>query len=76
MFNNVFGSWVKLFHSAHPEKATSTTGVAFVLNKNYLDVGNTREYELIPGRALMLVIPWHKGKFLVILNVYAPNHPK
>ncbi|KAJ7759754.1 hypothetical protein DFH07DRAFT_740995 [Mycena maculata] len=67
MFNNVFGSWFKLFHSAHPEKATSTTGVAFVLNKNYLDVGNT---------PLMLVIPWHKGKFLVILNVYAPNHPK
>jgi hypothetical protein len=31
--------------------------VALVLNKKILDVENIREYELIPGRALMIVVP-------------------
>jgi hypothetical protein len=44
-----------------------------VLNKRFLDTENIREYELIPGRALMIVIPWHDGEFLNILNIYAPN---
>jgi exonuclease III len=39
-------------------------------------VENIREYELIPGRALMIVIPWHKGESLTILNIYAPNCPE
>jgi exonuclease III len=75
-FNNVFGRWFKLYHSAHPDKPCSTAGVAFVLNKKFLDTENVREYELIPGRALMIVIPWHNGESLNILNIYAPNRPE
>lgn len=65
-FNNVFGRWFKLYYSAHPDKPSSTVGVAFVLNKKILDTENIREYELIPGRALMIVVPWHKGESLTI----------
>jgi hypothetical protein len=34
-FDNVFDRWFKLYCSAHPEKPTSTAGVAFVLNKRF-----------------------------------------
>jgi exonuclease III len=71
-FNNTFNRWFKLYYSAHPRKSCSTAGVAFVLNKKYADTENIREYELIPGRALMIVIPW-QGDSLNILNIYAPN---
>ncbi|KAJ7689702.1 hypothetical protein B0H17DRAFT_1134836 [Mycena rosella] len=72
-FNNIFGRWFKLYHSAHPEKPSSTAGVAFVLNKKFLDTDNIREYELIPGRAFMIIVPWNNGQSLNILNIYAPN---
>ncbi|KAJ7829634.1 hypothetical protein B0H13DRAFT_2372455 [Mycena leptocephala] len=67
---------IKLYHSAYPEKPSSTAGVAFVLNKKFVDTENIREYDLIPGRAHMIVIPWHKGESLNILNIYAPNRPE
>jgi hypothetical protein len=47
-FDNIFCHWFKLYYSAHPEKPTSTAGVAFVLNKKFLDTKNICEYELIP----------------------------
>jgi exonuclease III len=75
-FNNIFSRWFKVYHSAHPEKPCSTAGVAFVLNQKILDTENIREYELIPGRAYMIVIPWHKGESLNILNIYGPNRPE
>jgi exonuclease III len=75
-FNNIFSRWFKVYHLAHPEKPCSTAGVAFVLNKKFLDTENIHEYELIPGRAYMIVVPWHKGESLNILNIYAPNQPE
>jgi exonuclease III len=38
-----------------------------------VDIENIREYELIPGRAFMIAVPWHNGELLTILNIYAPN---
>ncbi|KAJ6483186.1 hypothetical protein C8R45DRAFT_931810 [Mycena sanguinolenta] len=68
-FNNMYHRWLKLYYSADPKKPSSTAGVAFVLNKKLVDTDNVREYELIPGRALMIVIPWHQGESLNILNI-------
>ncbi|KAJ6459906.1 Endonuclease/exonuclease/phosphatase [Mycena sanguinolenta] len=75
-FNKIFGRWFKLFYSAHSNKPTSTAGVAFAVNKKFIDTDNIQEYELIPGRALMIVLPWHNGESLNILNIYAPNRPE
>jgi hypothetical protein len=50
--------------------------VAFVLGKKFLDTENIRKFELIPGCALVIVIPWHDGKPLTILNTHAPNSPE
>jgi exonuclease III len=74
-FNNVFGHRLKPFFSAHPDEPTSTAGVAFVLNKKFVDTENIKEYQLIPGRALTIVAPWQRES-LTILNLYAPNRPE
>ncbi|KAF8175012.1 Endonuclease/exonuclease/phosphatase, partial [Mycena galopus ATCC 62051] len=75
-FEGIYQSWFKLVYSAHPENPCATAGVAFLLNKKWIDTENIRTYDLIPGRALMVSIPWHKGGVLNVLNIYAPNKPK
>ncbi|KIY47263.1 hypothetical protein FISHEDRAFT_45614, partial [Fistulina hepatica ATCC 64428] len=52
--------------------ATNTGGVAFVLNKGTTNIEGVRQYELEPGRALMLAIPWHGNKVMNMLTLYAP----
>jgi exonuclease III len=50
-------------------------GVAFVINKDLSIYQGVVTHELIPGRALLISIPWHSNLLLTILNVYAPNTP-
>ncbi|KAJ7203989.1 Endonuclease/exonuclease/phosphatase, partial [Mycena haematopus] len=72
-FDTVFNPWFRLMNSAHPMNPTSTAGVAFLLNKKFVDVNHVQMSELEPGRALMISVPWHGGRTLNILNIYAPN---
>jgi hypothetical protein len=71
--NSTTYSKTGLSSSGHPTKPNSTAGVAFLLNKKFLDTDNYREHVLIPGRALFISIPWHQGETLTLLNIYAPN---
>jgi len=48
-------------------------GVAIVLNKSLVAWKETTIYELIPGRALLVSVPWHKESIINVLAVYAPN---
>ncbi|KAJ6527988.1 hypothetical protein DFH09DRAFT_1094618 [Mycena vulgaris] len=75
-FHNNYSSWFKIIHSADSLAPTNTAGVAFLLNRNFIDVEHTQIFELVPGRALMINVPWHKGRTLTILNIYAPNTPQ
>ena len=64
------------FNCGSPRARISQPGVVFVLNNKFLDTENIREHVLMPGRAFMIVVPWHKGESLNILNIYAPNRPE
>ncbi|KAJ7105006.1 hypothetical protein C8R44DRAFT_639615 [Mycena epipterygia] len=75
-FNNIYGRWFRMFNSGHPIKPDSTAGVSFLLNKKYIDTENVKEYVLIEGHAILLVIPSHRGETMNILNFYAPNTPQ
>ncbi|KAJ7687517.1 Endonuclease/exonuclease/phosphatase, partial [Mycena rosella] len=75
-FHKIYQSWFKTIHSAHPTSPNSTAGVAFLLNKKFIDVEHVQEIELIPGHALMINIPWHKGRTVTILNIYTPSTPQ
>jgi exonuclease III len=75
-FHTLYHSWFKIIHSANPDNPTSTAGVAFLLNRKFIDVEHTRMYEMEPARALMICVPWHKGQTLTVLNIYASNTPR
>jgi exonuclease III len=52
---------------------TNAQGVAIILNRELTNVRGIQQWEIIPGRAILLTLPWHSDLKLTILNVYAPN---
>ncbi|EJD42317.1 hypothetical protein AURDEDRAFT_168619 [Auricularia subglabra TFB-10046 SS5] len=61
-----------VINSAH-EQATSTAGVAFVLNRGHIENPDaTQMWEIIPGRAMVIRIEW-KGHQMFLMNVYGYN---
>lgn len=66
---------MEIFNSPNPINPTSTAGVAFVINKELVNIRASTTTKLIPGCALALILEWHNDQCLTILNVYAPNAP-
>lgn len=71
--NNLFGRHLHVFHSALPENPTGACGVAFVLNKRFLDYERCAINEIVAGRAISLTFSWVGERVLRVLNVYGPN---
>lgn len=71
-FKELFGRTHRLVHSPDPE-TRNAKGVAFVLNRGMVYADNIKINILVPGRALMIVIPWKGDRWLTILNIYVPN---
>ncbi|KAH9850139.1 Endonuclease/exonuclease/phosphatase, partial [Lenzites betulinus] len=69
----LFGQYISIWAGHVGEDGTRAGGVCFVTNKRRMrDEGCVVE-QLIPGRAMLLRVPWVNGRNLEILNVYAPN---
>ncbi|RPD55590.1 DNase I-like protein, partial [Lentinus tigrinus ALCF2SS1-7] len=67
-------SKLKIFFSAHPERARQRDGVAIVINKRLLTPATgTMATTIVPGKAIHLSIPWQQSKKLHLLCVYAPS---
>lgn len=71
--HNLFDKRIKICHSEPLDRPTASQGVAFVINKEKIEVDKVTATNIIPGRAIMLDLTWHKIVKLKILNVYAPN---
>ncbi|KAI0345423.1 DNase I-like protein, partial [Trametopsis cervina] len=71
--HSLFGKRIQILHSAPEERASTSRGIAFVLNKERLDTSKISLTEIIPGRAALLSCKWHNEVPLHILNIYAPN---
>ncbi|KAJ6527700.1 hypothetical protein B0H19DRAFT_1083798 [Mycena capillaripes] len=65
-----------LINSPSAINTSSTAGVAFLLNRKFIDVDHVQVFQLDPGRALLISVPGHKGQTMNILNIYAPNTPR
>lgn len=50
-----------------------SAGITIMINKSKLPTANVRSKEIIPGRALLTMIPWRENLTLSVLAVYAPN---
>ena len=73
-FNGLFENSHELIHSLDPG-SRNARGVAFVLNKRLVRTNDLKMEVLVPGRAILLSIPWRNDSRLVILNIYVPNVP-
>ncbi|EJD37975.1 DNase I-like protein [Auricularia subglabra TFB-10046 SS5] len=61
-----------IINSAH-ENATSTAGVAIVINKDHItNLDRVKSWEIVPGRALAVQLEW-KDQVITFLAVYGPN---
>ena len=76
----VFDRRMMILNSHAPTNQTASAGVAFVLNKEKINIKKATLKELIPGRATFLSLEWQQEEPLHLLNIYAPNdlraHPE
>ncbi|KAH9853761.1 Endonuclease/exonuclease/phosphatase, partial [Lenzites betulinus] len=70
---DLFGQYLSIHCGDGDPTGARAGGVAFVINKRRMNDEACVATLLIPGRALLLRIPWTDGRMLTILNVYAPN---
>ncbi|KAF5378615.1 hypothetical protein D9615_007186 [Tricholomella constricta] len=58
-------------------RRTNAAGVAIILNKQWTAWDETHHWEVVPGRALLVQIPWKNSRETTrtILAIYAPNDP-
>lgn len=55
----------------------NAAGVAIILNKQWTAWNEAHHWEIVPGRAILVQIPWKntRGGKRTILAIYAPNDP-
>ncbi|KAJ7748082.1 Endonuclease/exonuclease/phosphatase [Mycena metata] len=69
--NLVFKARMHVLSSTDPNEPNKK-GIAIALNKQLTNVEGVKTWRLIPGRAILVQIPWHGKLTLTILAVYAP----
>ncbi|KAF7311280.1 Reverse transcriptase domain-containing protein [Mycena kentingensis (nom. inval.)] len=55
------------------EHNPAAKGVAVVLNRELTNTEGARTWNLIPGKAMLVQIPWYKKRTHTVLAVYAPT---
>ena len=71
--NTLFEATMKVIASADDVNATGARGVAFAINRRLVNADDLTVYNLIPGRAQGIRLPWTGRRKITILNIYAPN---
>lgn len=72
--HTLFGRCLQIYNSIDPN-LPNAKGVAIVLNRNITNTNDVQQWEIIPGRAILISIPWHITLTITILAIYAPNRP-
>ena len=71
---SLFAKRIQLLNSSDLNNPTASAGIAFVLNKELVDIKWTKISTLIPGRAALLTISWQHDEPIHIINIYAPSN--
>ncbi|EIW62340.1 DNase I-like protein, partial [Trametes versicolor FP-101664 SS1] len=71
--NELFGRYMWIYHSPLESNPTGACGVAFVVNKRFVDIEKCAASVIQGGRAIALEFPWAGETVLRALNVYGPN---
>ena len=68
-----FWNTLHVVHSTDPQDPGRTGGVSIVIHKGLINTKNMTHQEVIPGRVILMEIPWGGDNKLQIMNVYAPT---
>ncbi len=71
--HRMFAKRLRILHSEHPQSPTQREGVAVVLNARYVKTADVRATEIVPGRAIQVLVPCPGGDAKNILCIYAPT---
>lgn len=71
--NNQFNQSIRIINSQDPVNPSAGRGVALVLNKGLTSWNQVDITHVIPGRALLICLPWKGESVVNILAIYAPN---
>jgi len=74
-FNTLFGNRLTLLHSPDPT-TRNARGIAIILNKKIVNTSDLKPTKIVPGRAILVSIPWQDNQRLQILAIYSQNIPK
>ncbi|KAJ7861998.1 hypothetical protein B0H14DRAFT_2170978, partial [Mycena olivaceomarginata] len=69
--NSYMNKRLKLFNSEYEQP--SMKGIAIVLNREQTNIENVKIHYLVPGKAILAVLPWHGKRTLTVLGIYAPT---
>ncbi|KAG6885868.1 hypothetical protein C0992_004817 [Termitomyces sp. T32_za158] len=69
----LFGKRMKIQASPDPVNPTGKGGIAIVMNRELINVQGTESTKIVPGRAILIKVNWHKNETISIMCVYAPN---
>ena len=70
---DLFNKCLRIFASADSTNPMQRAGIALVLHKAVVDTDHIVQHEIIPGRAILVILNWNREVKLTILAVYAPN---
>jgi exonuclease III len=70
----IFQKRLQIYNSKSEQAPRTSAGVAFVINKDLINLHRIETRTLIPGCALSLKIKWHENEETKLINVYAPNN--
>jgi exonuclease III len=70
--DSFMGKHLKIFNYEYPENPAAK-GIAIVLNWEITNVEGVKVHYLIPGKAILTVVPWHGTRTMTILGLYAPT---
>ena len=69
-----FGKRLRIINSQPEENPRASAGVAFILNKDLIEIEKIDTYELVKGRAIAIRLTWKKNnEETVLVNIYTPN---
>ena len=71
--NNQFNQRLRIINSQDPVNPSAGRGVAIILNKRLTSWKQVIITHVIPGRALLVSLPWKGESTINVLAIYAPN---
>ena len=71
--NNQFHGRLRIWNSQDPVNPNAGKGVAIILNKHLTSWKEATVRNIVPGRALLISLPWQNTSIVNVLAIYAPN---